>query len=533
MKSLRTPSHRFVLIFSVLICTCSALAAGPYQADWKSLDARPTPEWFLDAKFGIFIHWGIYSVPAWGKRDAYSEWYWQRTFNADGSLKDDEWGRFHRSNYGPEFQYHAFAPLFTCEMFDPAEWADVFRRSGAKYVVLTSKHHDGFCLWPSKDANKTWGRLWNSVDTGPNRDLLGDLTAAVRDKGLKMGFYYSLYEWFNPLWRIDRKRFVDEHMLPQFKDVVTRYKPSIIFSDGEWDMTDAEWRATEFLAWLFNESPCKDDVVINDRWGKGIRHKHGGYYTTEYGAGLQTGDHPWEECRGIGHSFGYNRNEPIDNYKTTRELVLMLVDLVSRGGNLLLNIGPTSDGRIPVIMQSRLSEIGEWLNVNGEAIYGSRTWSENCQWTEGKRPTQEFGQHMVAYNVLNNVGKQADGKAVIEAFFTFKSDTLYAILPSWPGRQLILKNIALKPNAGVTMLGVNAAIPYRIDGANVIIDLSNITPDLMPCSHAWTLKMPVHREVPKAEPAVEAPQEQKPQPTVEETIEKVLFDRLGELFKKK
>ena len=153
---------------------------------------------------------------------------------------------------------------------------------------------------------------------------------------------------------------------------MTRYKPAIIFSDGEWDMESKDWRSEELLAWLFNESAVKDQVVVNDRWGKDCRHKHGGYYTTEYAAGMKDDSHAWEESRGMAYSYGYNRAENIDDYKTGREFIMVLVDLVSRGGNLLLDIGPTADGRIPVIMQQRLLEIGDWLKVNGEAIYGSR-----------------------------------------------------------------------------------------------------------------------------------------------------------------
>ena len=129
-----------------------------------------------------------------------------------------------------------FCAAIQSQLFDPTAWANLFQRSGAKYVVLTSKHHDGFALWPSEQASKTWGRPWNSAEIGPHRDLVGDLSTAVRAKGLKMGLYYSLYEWCNPLWLTDKPKYVSQHMIPQFKDVVTRYKPSIIFSDGEWDL---------------------------------------------------------------------------------------------------------------------------------------------------------------------------------------------------------------------------------------------------------------------------------------------------------
>ncbi|MCP5112126.1 MAG: alpha-L-fucosidase, partial [bacterium] len=360
-----------LIISAILLANASPAAAQKYEANWESLDSRPTPSWFVDAKFGIFIHWGVYSVPSYAPKDMYSEWYWEALDGnpAKQNARRRRRGRmtkaFHNRVYGEDFEYTDFAPLFAAEMYDPAEWARIFADSGAKYVVLTSKHHDGFCLWQSREANRTWSRPWNSVDAGPRRDLLGELTTSVRKQGMKMGIYYSLYEWFNPLWLNDKPRYVTEHMFPQFKDVVRRYKPAVIFSDGEWDITDKEWRSPELLAWLFNEAPNKDEVVINDRWGKGLRHKHGGYFTTEYGAGMKDASHPWEENRGIGYSFGYNRNEPLSNYRTGQELVWILADLVSRGGNLLLDVGPTADGRVPVIMQDRLAEIGAWLRVNG------------------------------------------------------------------------------------------------------------------------------------------------------------------------
>jgi len=368
----------------LLLITVGALAASPaavcqgsarpredkkYEASWASLDKRPIPRWYTDAKFGIFIHWGVYSVPSWGPKGKYAEWYWHDMQDKKGPT----W-KFHERVYGRSFPYQDFAPMFRAELFDPNQWADVFARSGARYVVLTSKHHEGFCLWPNRQANKAWGRPWNSVDTGPKRDLLGDLTGAVRARGLKMGFYYSLYEWYNPLYLHDFKKFRDEHFFPQLKDLVTRYKPAVIFGDGEWEHTAAEWRTPELLAWLYNDGGCGADLVVNDRWGSDTRGKHGGYYTTEYGGftDFKAGPgHAWEENRGMGASYGYNRNEALEDYRSTDALVRLLVETVSQGGNLLLDIGPTADGRIPVIMQERLAGIGNWLKVNGDAIYGT------------------------------------------------------------------------------------------------------------------------------------------------------------------
>jgi alpha-L-fucosidase len=471
-----------------LFATASLAAETKYEANWASLDKRSTPQWFLDAKFGIFIHWGVYSVPAWGAPKQYAEWYWNRMHD---KKPNNPWWQFHEKNYGKDFEYHEFAPMFRAELFDPDQWADIFARSGAKYIVPTSKHHEGFAIWPSEEASRVWGRPWNSTVVGPKRDLLGDLGDAVRKRGLKYGFYYSLYEWYNPLWLKDRKTYATEHMHPQFKDVVSRYKPAIIFSDGEWDMTSADWKSEELLAWLFNESPCKEEVVINDRWGKDCRHKHGGYYTTEYGAGLANDAHPWEESRGMGYSYGYNRAESIDDYKPARELIMVLCDLVSRGGNFLLDIGPTGDGRIPVIMQQRLLEIGDWLKVNGEAIYGSRFAGRPAQWSEGERPKQEYGEYMIKYNLMDQIGASSkEGKAVKQLFFTKNRETLYGITTGWLAPQVTIRNIKVPADAQVTMLGLNTPLKTRMQGTTLFIEVPQLMPQNLPCRYNYTFKIP-------------------------------------------
>jgi len=467
----------------VFLTTLACVAQTRYEPKWESLDKRPTPEWFLDAKFGIFIHWGVYSVPAWGAPKQYAEWYWNRM--AD-KKPNNVWWQFHKKNFGENFDYQDFAPRFTCELFNADQWADIFARSGAKYIVPTSKHHEGFCLWPNAEASKTWGRPWNAVEIGPKRDLMAEMKAAVEKRGVKFGFYYSLYEWFNPLWKSDKKRYVDEHMTPQFKDIVTRYSPYLIFSDGEWDMQSKDWRSEELLAWLFNESPCKDYVVVNDRWGKDCRHKHGGYYTTEYAAGMKDASHPWEESRGMAYSYGYNRAETIDDYKTGREFIMVLCDLVSRGGNFLLDIGPNADGTIPVIMQQRLLEIGDWLKVNGEAIYGTRYAGRACQWTAGKRPGQQFGEFMVKYNLMEQIGQAPKGEmAVKQAFFTKKPGALYAITPGWPGAKLMLRNIKVPARSAVTLLGHEGQLTRKIRGTTLEIEVPALTAD----QHAYAFKI--------------------------------------------
>ncbi len=477
------------LSLGLLSLTASnAIAQPTYAPNWESLDRRPMPTWFLDAKFGVFIHWGVYSVPAWGQVGEYAEWYWNRL-----PSKEAKWApsvEFHAKNYGANFDYKDFAPKFTAELFNAKQWADLFTRAGIKYVVPTSKHHEGFALWPSAEASRTWGRPWNAAEIGPKRDLMRELANATRAAGLKFGFYYSLYEWYNPLWLSDKPRYVAEHMIPQFKDVVTRYQPSIIFSDGEWEMDSKAWRSEELLAWLFNESPSKNEVVVNDRWGKETRHKHGGYYTTEYAAGMQDDSHAWEESRGMAFSYGYNRAERVDDYKTGREFILVLVDLVSRGGNLLLDIGPAADGTIPPLMEQRLLEIGDWLKVNGEAIYGTRFAGRSCQWTAGEQPKQEYGEFMVKYSLMDQVGQAPkDGRAVKQVFFTKKPDALYAITAGWPGQELVLRGVKVPANATVTMLGVPNALKTSLTGDTLTITTPAFGPEDAPCHHAFAFKI--------------------------------------------
>ncbi|NQX00507.1 alpha-L-fucosidase [bacterium] len=492
-----------LLSFVSLIVTASA-EAKTYEPNWESLDQRQTPEWFLDAKFGVFIHWGLYSVPAWGTKGEYAEWYWNRMADKKPA---NPWWQFHEKNYGASFEYKDFAPQFKAELFDAKHWADLFVRAGVKYVVPTSKHHEGFALWPSAEATRAYGHPWNAAEIGPKRDLLGELAAATRDRGLKFGIYYSLFEWFHPLWLTNRPRYVSEHMTPQFKDVVTRYQPSIIFSDGEWDLTAKEWDSEKLLAWLFNESPCKDDVVINDRWGKETRHKHGSYWTTEYAAGLQDGTHPWEESRGMADSYGLNRAERFEDYKSARELVLVLVDLVSRGGNLLLDIGPAADGTIPLLMEQRLVEIGDWLKVNGEAIYGSRFAGRSCQWTDGSLPKQEYGEFKVKYSLLDQVGQTSkNGTAVKQVFFTQKADALYAISVGWPGETLVLKNVRVPADASVTLLGRPDQLETTLNGTTLTITTPKIAPDAAPCQYAYTFKISGGELLPTQNPTPNTPE---------------------------
>jgi alpha-L-fucosidase len=447
------------LLFLIILVCFVNMALAQYEPKWESLDKRPTPTWFEDAKFGIFIHWGLYAVPSWATRSnadgfgsGYSEWYWQR-LEATNLKIHKEFKEFHEKNYSGR-PYQDFAKDFKAELFNPDKWADIFDKAGAKYVVLTSKHHEGYTLWPSKES---WN--WNSVDLGPKRDIVGDLAKSVKARNLRMGYYYSLYEWFNPVYKKSPDQYVAERMLPQMKDLVTTYKPDVLWTDGEWDQSAKTWRSEEFLAWLFNESPVKNSIVVNDRWGNDTRSEHGSFLTSEYGHGGENlnnaikNNRPWEENRGIGDSFGYNRNENLEDYNTGKQLVHQLIDIVSRGGNLLLNIGPAADGSIPVIMQQRLAEIGGWLKVNGEAIYGSRKY------------------------------KSSEDKSI---FYTKKGEDLYVFTTDWKDQ---IKLNDLKSFEGVEMLGFSGKVKAEMKKGVLTITAPTINPGNIPCDYAWVYKV--------------------------------------------
>lgn len=512
------------LYLAVLLLSCQNLVSQKiYEPIWESLDSRSVPEWFEDAKFGIFIHWGLYSVPSYVSKGRYAEWYWNKLSenpadSISGIVQD-----FHNRVYGPDFVYGDFRQQFTCELFNPSEWAQLFSRSGARYVVLTSKHHDGYCLWPNEEASISYGQSWNSVESGPCRDLVSELTDAIRDEGLKFGLYYSLYEWHNPYWTKSQQlavtrgkmqiteddktsiikadqayigeshsalnRYIQEVMYPQFKEIVMNYQPALIFSDGDWVLDDTLYQTRPLLAWLFNNAPNRDEVVINDRWGKS-RGKHGGYFTTEFGSGFEDQPRAWEETRGMGSSFGLNRIENIDDYRTVKELVFMLVDIVSRGGNLLLNVGPAADGTIPVIMQDRLIGIGRWLQINGEAIYGSERWIKDAQWSAGNKP--EFSRHGARYvfPIYEMTIHPKPGNAVKEFYFTWKENTLYAISPHWPrDSKIFISDVVVGDNSTATLLGCDKSLTMERKNGGVEIDISSIGINDLPCNYMFTFRI--------------------------------------------
>jgi alpha-L-fucosidase len=493
-----------------------------YKPEWESLNQRPIPPWFQDSKFGVFVMWGEYAVPAWASKEFYSEWYEFLLKVGEGQDLNDreiathiylrskdpfmeasyhgrqkmyerakDVAKFHHKVYGTNYPYENFIPQFKAELFDPAQWADLFARAGIKYVVMTAKHHGGYCLFPSTHEAESWGYAKDSVHLGPRRDILGETLQALRQKNLWAGMYYSLYEWQNPLWIADRQLFVEKVFLPQFRELVMKYKPSIVWADGDWLMDDKEWKSAELLAWLFNESPVKDEIVVNDRWGA-KRRQHGSYFTTEFGSGLPDGSHPWEESRGIDNSYAYNRNSDLQDYRSAETLVYTLIDTISRGGNLLLNVGPMADGLIPAIVQERLLQIGDWLRVNGEAIYGTRCWERSCQWSDGVVVERDFKKthSTTAYDITRFVKKDPGSpNAVVDAFFTRKGNTLYAHVPRWPGKQFVLKDVAPSDAATVTMLGHEGKLSWKRSQKNMVIDIPPLTVDEVPCQWAYVLKI--------------------------------------------
>jgi len=444
-----------LLLANVLLVVQHAFSQTLYNSTWASLDARPTPQWYLDAKFGIFIHWGVYSVPAWAPVGVYAEWYWD-ALETVGS----ETQVFHNETYGEKFKYQDFVSMFHAELYNPQEWVDLFIQAGAKYIVPTSKHHEGFTLWPSAQS---WN--WNSVDIGPHRDLLGDLLTTAKNSGLRAGAYYSLYEWFHPLYTSPNPQiYVEQIMLPQLYDLVENYQPDILWADGEWEHTSDFWQTPTFLAYLFNQSPVKDVVAINDRWGSDTRNIHGGFYTPEYSNEVFL-THKWEENSGVDlFSYGYNRNTPANKYYSAQFLINLLIRTVAYGGNLLLDVGPESSGKIPNIMQERLLQIGSFLNVSGQAIYSTRQW----------RVQQENS------TTIKN----------LQIYYTQAPPLVFAIINNLPGSQLSLNTPIFSSNTQVYLLGSSLDVPLKVSGTigkpGLVIQ---IPADIDVTQYAWAFKL--------------------------------------------
>lgn len=380
-------------IFIVLIALSFGVLAQEKRGDF--VQNREYPQWFSEAKLGIFIHFGLYSLPSWSGKEQYAEWFYKGLISGDSARIE-----YQKRVFGNKFKYKDYKKIFKAELFDAEQWAELFKKSGAKYVLFTSKHHDGYCMWNSK-----YSKGWNSYETAPKRDFCKEITQAVRKQGLEMGMYYSLTEWTNPLyrWTIDTNKSIDKyvknHLHPQFKELVELFKPTIIFSDGDWDHTYKDFRSDELVEFYYRT--VGDKAIVNDRFGKGFNH---GYLTPEYSSGIIETQRPWAECRGIGRSFGLNRNEDINSYKTSKEIIQHLVQLVALGGGLTLNVGPGADGQIPLLQQERLLDIGKWLEINGESIYSSTPYHRPYDAKEltTKDDNQIYKDSVINFNWVRN-----------------------------------------------------------------------------------------------------------------------------------
>jgi len=480
--------------------------AGPvYQASWESLTRHAVPEWLLDAKFGIYAHWGVYSVPAYG-----NEWY--------GKLMYDPTNRrnvyqHHLQTYGgpAKFGYREFIPRFNAEKFDPAAWADVIRRSGAKYAGIAVVHHDGFCLWASK-VNR-----WNAGNMGPHRDLYGDLVKALRAEGLKtIATFHHIrtFNWYLPTrkedvekgkkegWDLFDPEYADfywneststyEEFLEVWKakvnEVIDTYHPDVVWFDGgKFREQGAEQEVTTLLAHYLNQGAAGgQQVEVLNKLPTSMKFnfpREFGMLTFEAGRDRpEKVDRPWTDDLSIGiGSWGYVTGL---KYRQADRIVDGLVDRVSRGGGLLLSLAPKADGTLPQEQQEILLGIGDWLKVNGEAIYATRPWRIHAEGPLDKLMTKRGG----------HVRWSFENCSAEDIRFTRKGNTLYAITLGWPeGGKLTIKTLGTKEKiseggiAAVSMLGVPGELKWSRDEQGLTITL----PAEPPCKDAYAFKIEV------------------------------------------
>lgn len=442
----------------------------PYAPDHRSLRRHPVPDWFHNAKLGIFIHWGLFSVPgwapitgeldkvvqeqgweAWFANNPYAEWY-SNSLRIDGSSTQ----RYHAATYG-DLAYDDFVPQFdtAAAAWDAQAWATLFRQVGARYVVPVTKHHDGFLLWPSTQTAPGKGRY------RAERDLIGELAQAVRSEGMRFGLYYSggldwnfeatpIRDLTSLMAAVPQSEAYAAYATAHWRELIERYQPSILWND-------IGYPAVADTAALFAEYyDAYPDGVINDRFrqappaadGEETDGRHYDFRTPEYTSYDTVTPYKWEATRGIGFSFGFNRNEGPEQHVTVERLVRMFVDIVSKNGNLLLNVGPEADGTIPALQRERLEGLGRWLQTNGEAIFDTRPW------------------HTAEATTADNMPLR----------FTRKNDVLYAIVLDTPsGRELGLRGLRAHPETHARLLGRDDELAWRQDGEQLTISLP---PDL-------------------------------------------------------
>jgi alpha-L-fucosidase len=460
---------------------------GKWKPTAESIDAHQAPDWFKDAKFGMFIDWGLWSVAGWApkkeKGAMYPDWY---EFRLD---TDSAFTKYHEKNWGKDFKRDDFIPLFTAREYDPEKLVKVAVDAGMKYVVPFSKHHGGFCLWPSSFTQR------DASDMGPQKDLIKPIVESCKKQGLKFGFYFSVEEWEYPLldkdgkiktrlWatknapsreelekkasgKIPVKDFAKDYIVPQAVEFIDKYDPDLIWYDGEWETDANDLRTYEISSYFYNQAEGRKEVAVNDRYGtkdgKRLRFVRGDFYTSEYHS-LTDEDkkstHAWEECRGISQSFGYNWQDTEENVITSKAFIDMFVDIVAKGGNLLLIVNLDGQGALPKTQGIRLLDIGKWLKVNGEGIYATRSYEQKA---EGS----------VSYT------QSKDGQYV------------YAIIKEWPGSELNLKGINPAKDSKITMLGNDLSFKWINTKDGISIKVPSKLQDIKnrPCEYAWILKI--------------------------------------------
>lgn len=474
----------------------NSTANGPFDATWESLVSYKIPKWYEDAKFGIFIHWGVYSVPAFA-----NEWY-PRMMYQEGTPEF----KHHVATYGPqkEFGYKDFIPMFKAEKFDPDHWAGLFRKAGAKFVVPVAEHHDGFAMYDCGYSK------WTAARMGPKRDLIGDLAAAVRKEELIFGVSSHRIEhwWFfdggmkfdsdvrdprhaglyGPAQQVkdgfhhmhrkslptpDRKFLND--WLRRTCELVDKYEPQLVWFDWWIHHFSVDRHLRQFAAYYYNRGA---------EWGRGvaINYKHDAFaegaavFDVERGQLDEIRPLFWQTDTSISKtSWGYVRDH---DYKTTTQIIGDLVDIVSKNGALLLNIGPKPEGTIPEAEERILLEIGDWLAINGEAIYGTRPWR-----IFGEGPTK------IVEGAFNDT-KRADFTAE-DIRFTLKRGILYAIAFGWPETGLLhIKSVSTTGTAAihsVELLGCRDKLVWTCNAEGLSIHL----PVRKSGSHAFVFKITI------------------------------------------
>lgn len=465
-----------------------------YEPTWESLKEHDeAPGWFRDAKFGIYFHWGVYSVPAFN-----NEWYPRHMYAPYLEERGEEtWGQevygFHTENYGSpiEFGYPDFIPMFTAENFDPREWASLFKEAGAQFAGPVAEHHDGFSMWDSEITP------WNVADMGPKRDITGELAEAIRGHGMK--FITSFHHARNNLWKPGGEEwtghysYVKEHFPPllddperailygymprekflemwsgKLKEVIDNYQPDMMWFDS-WLHEIPDSIQTDYLAYYFNKAgEWEKDVVVTRK--QDDLPLSVSILDFEKGRAEGINEHPFLTDDTISKgSWCYTEGLGI---KSTSIVLHSLIDIVSKNGQLLLNISPMADGTIPENQKQVLLEMGDWLKINGEAIYGSRPWK-----VYGEGPTQlqegEFG------GVTD-----ADGFTAEDVRYTRRGDILYAIILGWPGanqefqfEELNDRNLDGKSISEVNVLGSSEEIDWELSDESLSVQMPAETPD--------------------------------------------------------